>query len=243
MAILNPIASTSVKIEASLDQIHLLKTYQFQLGDELMVYDPLAQSTQPENVVLSLIIEGQVRVLCKQTFQKREITALLLQAGETFGADHLFQTMLLPYRVVAASQCQIVQIPVAQLTGIFHQIPLLHQQIMQQIREREQLIFFKSLTQLGSLPHHQIQKYVLNRLVQQSIKSGESLIQTVDGNGYCWLRTGQIQAPDPSVSLPMIGGGWIYPNPDLLRWVATTDLLLYKLPIHSWELAELLNLL
>ncbi|NJR59176.1 MAG: cyclic nucleotide-binding domain-containing protein [Cyanobacteria bacterium CRU_2_1] len=242
MAILKLLASTSTDV-AAIDLNCRLEIDNFQLGDELFRFD-LSSLSQQSSSDLYLICKGQARVLCNRAVQRHETTALLLELGETFGADYFFCKTLLPYRVIAANPCQIARIPFSKFNSLFDQLPQLQKQIFQQVRQREYLIFFKSLTQLHSLPSRQIREYVLPKLVEYPIKAGEILASAIpEGSGYFWLRSGQIQNHRNFSHTPAIGEVLGYPEPIPSDWIAQTDLLLYKLPLDSWEEAKMLNLL
>lgn len=109
MAILKLLASTSTDV-AAIDLNCRLEIDNFQLGDELFRFD-LSSLSQQSSSDLYLICKGQARVLCNRAVQRHETTALLLELGETFGADYFFCKTLLPYRVIAANPCQIARIP------------------------------------------------------------------------------------------------------------------------------------
>lgn len=235
--------STPVQTGMILELSHTLEVHTFQIGDEITSFEP-STTLQQSDGDLYLVLQGQARVLCFNSLQRRNITALLLELGETFGADHLFSKTLLPYRVVAASTCQIARIPPTKLFTLLHQMSQLKKQILQQVQERERLIFFKALTQLYSLPNWQIRKHILPKLVEDSVKAGEPLVCTApESNGYFWLRSGKIQSRKEASHLLKVGEGWSPLNPAQPDWIAQTDLLLYKLPLDSWEVARILDLL
>lgn len=225
------------------DLSHALEVREFQLGDELLAYSP-PEDYEQSNTALYLICAGRVRVLCTVPDQSREVSALVLESGETFGADHLFRTTLSSYRAIAASPCQIAQISALKLTNLLNQLPQLNAQLLVQVQRREYLIFFKTMTRLRSLSNRQIQQHVLAQLVEQRIKAGESIKQALaEDTGYFWLRSGRIQSQGNLSRPPSVGDSWGYPEPIPADWIAQTELLLYKRPLNAWERAKLLNLL
>lgn len=234
-------APTSTDTVTISDLSYALKADEFQLGDELFVYDP-SDLYRQNNSDLYLICSGRVRVLCAGS--DREVTASVLEIGETFGADHLFRETLLSYRAIAASSCQIARISLPKLTNLLDHLPQLRAQLFIQVQQREYLIFFKTLPQCRSLPNRQLQQHILSELVEQRVRAGEFLAQAIaDDTGYFWLRSGRIQSQGDISQPPRIGDCWGYPEPIPADWIAQTDLLLYKRPLNSWETAKLLNLL
>ncbi|MCL6436222.1 MAG: ATP-binding cassette domain-containing protein [Leptolyngbyaceae cyanobacterium HOT.MB2.61] len=227
---------------AALKLAELSKICEFQLGDTLNFHN---HPDAKENSVHSehdrsdfyLIAQGRVRLLCCDSEQQREVSVQVLKETETFGADCLFSAAPFPYRAIAASPGQVLQIPATVLLPWLEQFPQLKQQLQQQATQRQRLIFFKTLTALKILPSHQIQQ-LLPYLVERTIPAGETLIQALgDEVGYFWLCQGEINGVDDQPPGLVPGGGWGYPNKISTDWSAQTEVLLYWLPAEHWETA------
>jgi HlyB family type I secretion system ABC transporter len=187
---------------------------------------------QRENQVqyFYVVCQGQVRLLCFDEQQQREVSAQLLMEGKTFGGDFLFSEVSLPYRAIAASPTQAARIPIAQLQPWLSKLPSLSNYWLAQTQHRQALIFFKTLTGLRSLSSRRLQQ-LLPCLEEKRIKAGEFLAQATPSDaGRFWLRSGQIEP-----QLLRVGSSWGYPEAIPTDWVAQTDLLVYQLPKAHWE--------
>lgn len=219
-----------------------LEIRNFRLGDEIAVeplykriVEDLEQSYSHSRYIpsdLYLICQGRVRLLCSSTDRQRDVTALLLEASETFGADHLLSDALLPYRAVAASPVQIARLPVADLAKLLKQFPTLRSHLLTQTQQRTQLIFFRSMAAMRSISSHDLRSF-MPHLTEQRVTAFDRLAEsTPDSAGHFWLRQGTISGQTPP---PDIGEDWGYPNPTPSDWVAQTDLLIYQLPPEQWQ--------
>lgn len=222
----------------------------FRLGDVITSYteDISTKTVQSEQSAfdLYLISQGRVRVLCEKQDEQRPITAALLEENAVFGADSRFISAPLPYRAVAASPAQIVQIPATTLASLIRQYPQLQDYLFDQLRQQEKLIFFRSLTELGAFSSHQLQNFISD-ITEQQIPAGSKLAEfTPPEAGRYWLRKGSITTQQSSVSaateaeleVPEIGSNWGYPDPPSANWIAATELRIYQMPIDRWTAAK-----
>ncbi|WP_421655040.1 ABC transporter transmembrane domain-containing protein [Leptothermofonsia sp. ETS-13] len=230
---------------AALKLAELSKTREFQLGEALNFHnysDAREDSVHSEHAEhdtpnFYLIAQGRVRLLCFDAEQQREVSVQVLKETETFGADRLFGASPFPYRAIAASPGQVLQIPATALLPWLEQFPQLNQRLQQQATQRQRLIFFKTLTALKTLPSHQIQQ-LLPYLMERTIPAGETLTQALGNEaGYFWLRQGEIQGGDSYSPGLAVGSGWSYSDKVSEDWSAQTDVLLYCLPAEHWETA------
>jgi ATP-binding cassette subfamily B protein len=214
------------------------EVYEFQLGDQLVSYTPPSTSDhEPSNCDFYLVCQGRVRLLGFDQQRRRQVSALVLEEGETFGADHFYDVSL-PYQAIAAGPGQVARIPYAKLEPWLETLPHLRDYLLQQTQHWQRLIFCKTSTALRSLPSHQLRQ-LIPYLVEEQIPAGEALVQaTPPGSGYFWLRRGQIQSQSNASQPPTVGESWGYPNPIPSEWTAQTDLLVYRLPIEHWEAAQ-----
>ncbi|MEG4109416.1 peptidase domain-containing ABC transporter [Microcoleus sp. S13_C5] len=214
---------------------------EFQLGDEITQYQTSDNSNnfvekKQSDSNFYLVCEGRVRLLAVEASQQQEISAVVLEVGAIFGTDNLFIENVLPYRAIAAGTCQIARIAATTLELILEESPQLQQHLQQQFQERQRLIFFKTQTDLRSLPPHQQQilwPHLLPYIEEIRIPAGVSLAEHCqNSNNHFWLRRGQIQGQAP----PIMGSNWEHSDVKS-DWIAVTDMLIYQLSSEQWEIA------
>jgi ATP-binding cassette, subfamily B, bacterial HlyB/CyaB len=211
----------------------------FQLGEEILVLPPNAQ----DSVCISdfyFICQGQVRLLCQGSHHSRAVTALLLEADQGFGADHLLVTTPLPYRAIAVGSVQVARLAADRLEHLLEQYSVLRSQLQQAALHREQIIFFKTETALANCSSRQLEQ-LMPLVSEQKILAGESLAQVASGDaGLFWLRQGKLTGlePDPSKARQVSAIHWGYPDPTPSEWMAQTDLRIYCLPRQQWQAAR-----
>lgn len=229
----------------ALDFSKAFEICEFQLGDDIVnsvLPTPARDSVhiEPKISDFLLVCQGRVRLLGFDANQQREVSALVLEAGETFGADNLFGNEPVAYRAIAASAVMVARIPIANLEPWLEQLPNLGDYLRQQAIERQCLIFFKTTTELRSLPSHQLRQLLPN-LVETRIQKGELLVQaTPPATGRFWLRRGQIQSQLGESQPPIVGQSWGYPDLTPADWSAHTDLVVYQLPKEHWQEAQII---
>jgi HlyB family type I secretion system ABC transporter len=203
------------------------ETHYFQLGEEIFSL-PLPSSPSD----FYLICQGQVRLLCQGAHHSREVTAMLLEAGSGFGADHLFTSMPLPYRAIAVGPVQVIHLNADSFATVLEKFPLERSQQESAALQRERMIFFKTATILRTCSSYQLEQF-LPLLTEQLIPKGEPLEQGTDA-GHFWLRQGTMLTPETPAALGM---DWGYPETTPSDWVAQTDLRVYRLPAEHWQTA------
>ncbi len=215
---------------------------EFQLGDEITQYQTpdninnLVEQAQSDRNFY-LICQGRVRLLAVEASQQQEISAVVLELGAIFGTDSLFIESGLPYRAIAAGTCEIARINAVKLQLVLEEFPQLQQHLQQEFQQIQQLIFFKTQTDLRSLPPHQQQllwPQLLPYTEESRIPAGVSLAEHCQkSTNHFWLRSGQIQGQTP----PIIGSNWGHSDVPS-DWKAATDLLIYQLSAEQWEIAK-----
>jgi HlyB family type I secretion system ABC transporter len=215
---------------------------EFQLGDEITQYQTSDNTNNLVEQVHSdrnfyLICQGRVRLLAVEASQQQEISVAVLELGAIFGTDSLFIESGLPYRAIAAGTCEIARINAVKLQLVLEEFPQLQQHLQQEFQQRHRLIFFKTQTDLRSLPPHQQQllwPHLLSYTEESQIPAGVSLAEHCQkSTNHFWLRSGQIQGQTP----PIIGSNW--GNSDVPSdWKAATNLLIYQLSAEQWEIAK-----
>ncbi len=217
---------------------------EFKLGDFIgNIGDASANlAQQPKNdresaSFLYLICQGRVRLLSFDSQKQQDVPTELLTEGDSFGEEPLFNEAYLPYKAIAASPSDgsmgtetkvlVAKIPLDKLeTELDLSNPIL-QRWLRATQNRQSLIFFKTLTDLGAFSSRRLQQ-LFPYLETRTINSGTAVTQM--GLDRFWLRQGQIK----NQSLA-IGDSWGYPNPIPDDWVAETDLIVYNLPKQNWE--------
>ncbi len=215
---------------------------QFQLGDRLLNYtvpsalDATIDSAQSDRH-LYLVSQGRVRLLGFDIAQQRDVSSLVLEVGDTFGLDELFDPHAQAYRAIAASDGEIAQIPISQLSHWLKQLPELEEHLRSTVAHRQRQIFFKTCTDGRQLTSHQL-KQLQPYLVERQITSGQSLAAvTPSSAGRFWLRRGEIYQPQNAVSITSPGVSWGYPETTPPDWMAQTDLWVYQLSRENWSAA------
>jgi ATP-binding cassette subfamily B protein len=223
------------------------RTQDFQLGDPVLIYTPpnANHDSVPDEQIdrqFAIVGRGRMRVLGQHSEQQREVSVQTLEAGATFGTDHLVWEQPLPYRVVAASDGQVTYLSETGLNALLRQFPHLRSHLQQQAQQREQLIFFKAHTNLlrsGSatkgLTSPQLAA-LLPYITQFTVPAGTRLTEfPACINGVCWLRQGEIRGNDPQAPPPAIGTSWGMESTVPPDWSAQTDLVIYTLAAPQWD--------
>ncbi len=219
---------------------------EFQLGDQLHNYhlpNPLEhfvprEQNEPNNGWFYIVCQGRVRLLSENFIKGRKSSALVLEAGETFGAETLFCDIPELSSAIASSAGVVARIAIADLEQWLERLPALRDYLQKQAIERQCLIFLKTATELRSLPSLTLQQ-LLPYLVQLQIEAGSSLAESTPADlGRFWLRTGEIHSREDTSTPLAVGQSWGYPNQTPEDWTAQTDLVVYKLPVEHWEVAQ-----
>ncbi|MEM8721296.1 MAG: peptidase domain-containing ABC transporter [Cyanobacteria bacterium P01_G01_bin.39] len=204
---------------------------EFQLGDSLMVQSGSSaqSSSQLDSQHFFVICEGRARLLGFDTDKQREVSANLMAEGATFGGEALWCQTFFPYKVVAAGKVKIAKISLKNLAPCLLQFPELEGKWRHMAQQHQKLLFLKTLTQLRSLSSHRI-KQLLPYLVATKINAGERVTSDQPTIRF-WLGQGQIQEQELG-----IGDSWGTSEAGADRWLAQTDLLIYRLPQKSWSI-------
>lgn len=226
----------------------------FQLGDRLDEYyesSPSGNSVhskqdEPNPCWLYVVCQGRVRLLDFDPTQKRDVSVLVLESGETFGADELLCNLSEPIREISRSQPKaiaasagfVARISVQQLQPWLERLPELRQCLQQQAILQQCLTFFKTSTDLRQLTSHQLRQ-LFPYLIKKRIAQGESLAELSSSqSGRFWLYSGQNYSQHDAGKAPGEGQSWGYPDPTPTDWIAQTDLIVYQLPLEHWEAAQ-----
>ncbi len=217
----------------------------FKIGEDLAGYnastaltDNFVQNEQ-ETKYYYIICHGRVRLLGFDPQKQREVTTLLLHAGETFGAENLFGNQPQLTRAITASEVgKVARIPIINLKLWLERLPNLGEYLGQQAKQRQCLVFFKTSTELRSISNQQLQQ-LLPYFVETRINHGELIVEaTPPGTGRFWLVSGQIQSQSSAYVPPTVGQNWGDPTDIPADWIAKTDLLVYQLPRENWSMAQ-----
>lgn len=184
---------------------------------------------------LCLICEGRVRILTTPQTQPRETTALLLAAGDSFGAEDCFGAVPTGYRAIAASPVQIVTIPIAHLERLFSRFSQWRDVLHHQAEERDRLLFLKTCTELHSVPSRHLRPLWQDWAVER-IAAGTAIAEaTTATEGRFWLRQGKLRTTDKQCPPPDLGESWGYPDKTPPSWIADTEITVYRLSPELWD--------
>ena len=223
----------------------------YQLGDEIVnisvnLSDLCVRFSKSDaksatvNNYLYFICQGQVRLLCTPDKQTQPITAQVLSAGETFGLDSYFLRHPLAYHAVAASNVQVAQLSLSAIDGLVAGCTPLRQQWTQEAQQRERLIFFRTLTSLGSVPAHKLRPWVAY-LEEMWIEADAHIYSIAsETDGRFWLKWGEVDLGQNLHQPLAIGSSWGYPHTPPAEWIARTHLQVYCLPKNTWEISKAL---
>jgi HlyB family type I secretion system ABC transporter len=208
--------------------------------------NPLSANIVPADadVAFWVIKQGRVRLLCPSIDQQRDVTAAVLEAGDTLGAEALLGVETLSYRAIAASAVEMVPVSHKTWRSLLAASSTWQDVLLRQAEIREHMIFLRHCPELRSLSSRQIQRF-LPDLHLSRIPAGTPIQAALaHHSGRFWLRRGHIQNGSPSAAgappVPQVGEGWGAPDAIPEGWVAQTDLLVYHLPAASWETLDLL---
>jgi HlyB family type I secretion system ABC transporter len=239
-ALLKLFTSTRIDTSLALEFRRSLTIFNCNLGDDITTYDvpnqtKVAVRGEHNDDHFYFVGEGRVRLLGIDTQSQREVSAVVLEAGETFGGDDLWADRPISYRAIAASECQIARITINDLQQWYKKLPALQEIWELEAAQRQRQLFFKTCTDLHNLPSHQL-KELLPYLVEIRIKPGELLSEkTPAAAGRYWIHNGELSADlEPGKKSSWLS--WGYPNATPNQ-MAKTDLLVYHLPIENWQTA------
>lgn len=220
--------------ELGSDWYNAFETIEFQLGDSLPSLPLLHNPNLPyncEKVVRSepylyAICQGRVRLLSFCQEKQREVSTQVLSEGETVGGEALWVRGSLPYRAIAATPVQVTRISLDRLQPLLAKLPELEDKWRTEAKQQQALIFFKTLTDLRSLPSHRLQQ-LLPYFKEQELAPNATLDAS---SGRFWLREGQLQN---STLAP--GSSWGYPADSKTPWVTQSKVRVYHLAKEDWE--------
>jgi ATP-binding cassette subfamily B protein len=186
---------------------------------------------------LWLVCAGRVRLLGIDRQHDRDISVGVLGEGDVIDAATVLEH--LPYRAIAASDGVVAYLPPQPTVSLLQTQASLRQRLQAQGQQWEQVLFFKTRSDLGrgkgKLTSEQFQQ-LLPDLELIEIPAGQHLAQSpASSKGYCWLRDGQVSGS--TQPLPDIGDSWGAPQTVPPDWIAQTPLRAYCLPQESWSIA------
>lgn len=236
-AIFSFLRSIQVENSQALALSRAFEIQDFQMGDELGKYTSSeAESVQNQRSAkyFYIICSGRVRLLGFDAQQQRQVSALVLEPGETFGAEHIFSNQPGLTAAVAAGSGEVARISIIELKQWLEQIPVLGKYLLQQTQQRQCLVFFKTKTELRSLSSHQLRQ-LIPYLNEKLFKRGESIsAATPHGSGRFWLASGQIHTQSSETVPPTVGQSWGDQDKIPPDWVAETDIIAYQIKPENW---------
>lgn len=219
---------------------------EFQLGHVLNGKDTAAETAssvpREHNANFYLICQGNVRLLCDDLRRQREVSVLLLEAGQCFGAESAVCQTSSPYHAIAASPVTLACIPIAKLERWLEKLPKLREFLHQQATRLERLIFLRTASRWNSesaspkqpLTSHQVQQLLFFIGVVE-VPAGAKLIEAGIESGYFWLCEGEIESQNQEVAPAIVGESWGDVQKTPSDWIAKTNLVIYKVSIEQWK--------
>lgn len=202
----------------------------YSLGDEIFKCQGDVRSNGNQDKFIYLICQGKVRVVARDRVTSREVSVQLLASGELLGIDGAFSSVSLSYRVIAATQVTIAQIPLTQWEEYVQEFPALGEYLKNVTQFRQKLLFFKTQTLLSTFSSQQLVDIVAD-IAPISIPPGTPLQPYLSPYpGRYWLVAGEMTTPTLKV-----GDSWGYPDPIDPTWSTQTDVIIYHLPLLAWE--------
>lgn len=202
------------------DLNRIIKVYKFELGDVISIDR------------FCLVQTGRVRLISLDRHQ-RSVSVGTIEVGESFGQDQAFYEPLIDYQAIATSETRIIA--VENLSVWLDRLPQWRQIWTNQAITRARSIFLKTQTDLGAPQRHTTQSTTSAQLQQLapllnelSISAGAIIAQSEANQGYCWLRSGEVE-PE---TVQAWGNTALSPD-----WKAKTDLKVYQLPVAAWDSA------
>jgi subfamily B ATP-binding cassette protein HlyB/CyaB len=209
--------------------LHIDLSLARELSRSIQIHElKLGEMIAPE--CFYLVQSGRIRLVSLDS-QDRDVPVGTIESGEAFGQDAMFCKTALAYHAIASEDTQLIE--VKNLAKWLELLPNWQQIWAKQARDREKLIFLKTQTNLGSaqprLTSAQLQQLV-SLLTEVSVPAGTPIAQSDANQGYCWLRSGEI---DGSELLQTWGNVAIPPD-----WRAKTELRVYQLQSVHWQAAS-----
>ena len=213
---------------------------EFELGDELTQYN-CARGSAVSGGDVYLICKGKVRLLVFDKSLKKEVSIQLLHANQIFGGDNAFCNRYEEYRAVASSNGVIAKISLQHLDIWLQRYPTLSDYLSEITKSRQKLIFFKTLTELGSaklaLPQTSpILQKLLPHFLSTEISAGLPLITAFPSQGHFWLVSGEISSISGKYQPPKVGESWASESAIHSDFISRTDLSLFYLPEENFDL-------
>ncbi len=202
----------------------------FQLSDRLSPMT-LPDRAAPDLAIpehLYVVCQGRVRLVGEHQQTQKEVSVVVLEAGETFGADQLWTASPIAYSAIATSTGQLAHIPTAALIPWFDQLPGLRDRLQQQAQHREYRLFWKTLATGDALTAEQLSA-ISPHLLSLRLPAGTALT-TAAQPGQFWLRQGTLSRQSGGPPAPTVGESWTARQAQAADWLAQTDVMLYHLP-------------
>lgn len=217
---------------------------EFQLGNELNdnAEDKSPAASDEQNAHFYVICQGKVRLICPDLRQQRDLSVMLLETGQCFGAESIFCQNSLPYTAIAASPVTLARISGTKLERWLKKLPQLRDFLDQQATRLARLIFLRtsiawdleSASSKKTLTSHQAQQ-LLFFLETIEVPAGAKLVEAGIDSGYFWLYQGEIDYQNSEVTPAIIGESWGEIQKTPSDWIAKTKLLIYKVSIEQWK--------
>lgn len=211
-----------------LDFMKALRLERFEKGDSITTIKSTVIDDQTRhNEYFYFVCQGNIRLVSFNDKQERPISVYLLTEGDCFGADCLWNRVVNSYEAIASSPVLVAKITAKNLIPWLKKLKQLNEYCLIQSKQRQALVFIKSLTELAHIPSHKLQ-LLLPHFKEKVITAGKPLPSAK--LGHFWLRTGKVENLDLD-----IGYSWGYPEKNTSQWVAKTNLYVYYVTPLAWD--------
>jgi ATP-binding cassette, subfamily B, bacterial HlyB/CyaB len=200
-----------------------------------LLYLPIEAELEAEPSGLWLVTAGQVRLLVWDAHPQKNVSIAVLNPGEVFGFEALlppeYGAGALVYQAIAASDCQLLYLPVASTQAFLAQATTLQADLANIANTRSRLAFFRTQTAIAAQsrnPHGKILtpvqlQQVVPRLQPLDVAAGAALGPIGD---RAWLVSGEVTGDR------VVGDSWTIGPDDR----AVTPVSLYQLGADDWAM-------
>ncbi|AFZ46629.1 bacteriocin-processing peptidase [Cyanobacterium stanieri PCC 7202] len=212
----------------STDFIKAFRLEKFEKGDSITtIKNTNVGGDINQNEYFYFVCQGKIRLVSFNDKQERPVSVYLLTEGDCFGADCLWNRVVNSYEAIASSSVLVAKIAAKNLIPWLKQLKQLNEYCLIKSKQRQALVFIKSLTELAHIPSHTLQ-LLLPHFKEKVITAGKPLPSP--NLGHFWLRAGKVE----NLNLDM-GYSWGYPEKNTSEWVAQTNLYVYYVTPRAWD--------
>lgn len=214
--------------QVSEEMAKILEIVALESGEQLnLITESLTNSLKLEQNAqyFYIILQGKVRITAWDSQKKQKVSVQILAEGDTFGDDLLFEHEAIAYEANAVTDVQLARMPLENLKPWLEKVSELRDVWLTTLKQRQSIIFFKTLTMLRSLPSHHLE-HLIPLITEEKLPAGQKLAEvTSKSAGRNWLRSGKIENQSLTV-----GDTWLEGEQVKEDWRTESEVILYQLP-------------